>query len=797
MISCPAGLAQTAQDLQAARNLHRQGELESALVAYRQLIADPTQTPADRGTAANNACVILLNSGRYPAALEACMQARDLRLESNDQPRLARTLNNLAAVLEASGQYEPAMARYLEALTINEQIEDWESVAINLANLGVLATQAGFYGSALNYYDTVEALAKEHHDEAWAPVQLSFAALNRGVVLERVGAFGEALDAFRSTNPALMSRQEQATVKINTGVAYRNLGDPFRALQEFSLAEALIPTDDPVALSNLWLDRALVQHLNLYDFAAAQTAYEKALELAETGGAQSEKLTTLYYLGRLHFDQGDPQRARALFQQVLEQASNIGAQQGQWSALEGLARISLAENRPNEALTQLQSAMDIIESTRAGLDEGRLRLEFFGAQRSVYGLAVEAAWQHFQNTGDSAHSAAAFAIVQRAKSRELLTRLDANASLQITEFAATPNELLLEYFFGENFLYLWVLSPDSLQMQQLGDATKIRDKIMATYQELKNYGTTGSVTGLSSLLTEPVAQLLTSSTSLRIAPDGLLFHLPFELLEANGNILLDNHIISYTPSAALHYFKNSTLKSKPVWSFAGFGAVDSDRHDLAGRYKLPALPGATQELQNLDQMLPGRHTLSLATQATEKRFFEVLSEGASIVHVASHTVFDDRLGPAIVLWPDNESDGLLFPQEIVERSFNIDLTVLAACSTAIGGIEDGRAIGSLTGALLSAGSSAVLATLWDINDTYTTFFMGQFYSELQKGLTPDVALANTKNQLRSQSMDNQSWAAFVLIGNSGPLIKTGPDFRFLAAGLILLLGWWLLSRRSN
>lgn len=181
---CPATRA---SDLDTARDLHREGLYDRALSAYRVPVGDENQPAADRATAANNACVILLDTGLYPSALAACETARTMRLELGDTPRLARTLNNLAAVLEASGQYERAMESYVEALAINQQLEDWESVAINYGNLGVLATQTGELGSALSYYDRVEALATLHSSEPWAPIQIRFANINRSVVLEKIG----------------------------------------------------------------------------------------------------------------------------------------------------------------------------------------------------------------------------------------------------------------------------------------------------------------------------------------------------------------------------------------------------------------------------------------------------------------------------------------------------------------------------------------------------------------------------------------------------------------------------------
>lgn len=611
-------------------------------------------------------------------------------------------------------------------------------------------------------------------------------------------AFSEALTAFRSIDTTTMSAEGAATVRNNTGAAYRNLGDPVRALREFDLTAELISDADPAAVSNLWLNRALVLHLNLRDLTAAQNAYAKALAFAETSGGGSEQLTALYYLARLHFDRSNNEQAGALFQQALQLAVDTGALEGQWSALEGLARIALQQQRPDAAYAHLDTAMDIIESTRAGLNEGRLRLDFFGSQRSVYALAVEAAWQRLEKTGDAAYSEAAFRVSQRSKARELLTSLSASDSIPIDRLTPAPNELLLEYFFGDQNLYLWLLGDSGLITRQLGPAQAIRDAVAEAHDDLQRHGRSNQLDRLSAALLAPVAAMLGDHDRLRIAPDGILFHLPFELLRVNGNSLLDNHVVSYTPSASVNSTTTSRIAADRKWVFAGFGAVDSGAHASAARYALPALPAAEDELRALDRQLPGRHHLSLGTDATERRFLDVLASGAGIVHVATHTVFDDHLGPAIVLSPDTQSDGLLFPAEIVRGRLNMDLTVLAACSTAIGGIEDGRAISSLTGALLSAGSASVLATLWDVDDQYTGFFMQQFYRQLGRGIAPAAALRNTKKTLRDGSTGGTTpWAAFVLMGDTGVFIDRSPRYGLLAGGIIALLGWLMFRRQTR
>jgi CHAT domain-containing protein len=169
-----------------------------------------------------------------------------------------------------------------------------------------------------------------------------------------------------------------------------------------------------------------------------------------------------------------------------------------------------------------------------------------------------------------------------------------------------------------------------------------------------------------------------------------------------------------------------------------------------------------------------------------------------VVHLATHTVIDERLGhaAAVLLSASAGDDGLLSPPEIAALDDRSDLTVLAACSTALGSGEEGQAFASLTGSFLAAGSRAVVATLWDVGDAETAVFMEQFYFELGRGRAPSEALRAVKRRLRADPRWNRPslWAGYVLIGDAPPVV---PRWRtraaWTAAGVTLLLGLAILA----
>ena len=79
----------------------------------------------------------------------------------------------------------------------------------------------------------------------------------------------------------------------------------------------------------------------------------------------------------------------------------------------------------------------------------------------------------------------------------------------------------------------------------------------------------------------------------------------------------------------------------------------------------------------------------------------------------------------------------------------------------------------LTRAFLQAGSSSVLATLWQVDDRSTVDLMKDFYTHLEDtGVQGDKAVALAQAQRALRATEDYShpyyWAPFVLVGAAQP-----------------------------
>jgi CHAT domain-containing protein len=315
---------------------------------------------------------------------------------------------------------------------------------------------------------------------------------------------------------------------------------------------------------------------------------------------------------------------------------------------------------------------------------------------------------------------------------------------------------------------------------------------------------------LSSALLSDVK--LAADTKLYVAPDGVLQYLPFELLSLPGQgALLNATTISYLPSAsALAWLRART--PSPDLELLAFGDVPARGADprapadaLLTDFVLPPLTETARELAAAQRSLPGRQQVLTGAAASEGAWHSSAGQSVAVVHVAAHALVDERpgRGAAILLAADEREDGLLHPDEIVADRHPAALTILAACHSAADVLENGRALGSLTGAFLAAGSNAVIATLWDVDDTTTAAFMEQLYYEIGQGSPAAEALRRVKVRLSGDPRwsNPSSWSGYVLIGDAhSPLVRGSVLTRIVIAALLLLalaISAWLWARRRR
>ncbi len=217
-----------------------------------------------------------------------------------------------------------------------------------------------------------------------------------------------------------------------------------------------------------------------------------------------------------------------------------------------------------------------------------------------------------------------------------------------------------------------------------------------------------------------------------------LDRLPWPALRFGGRYLVDQHPIA--SALSLHALASASVgaPSDPV-TVVG---------DPAGN-----LPAAAQEAREIGARLRSEPLIGpRATRASVTR-----APRAAVLHVATHTHSGPR-GDELEL-----ADGPLDAEQILRARLSPRLTVLASCWSGAAG--RGSATGSLAQAFLTAGSPAVLASLWSVDDDATRRLARAFY-DAGGAEQPLAALARVQTQSARDGVPVATWSSLALFVTS-------------------------------
>jgi CHAT domain-containing protein len=269
---------------------------------------------------------------------------------------------------------------------------------------------------------------------------------------------------------------------------------------------------------------------------------------------------------------------------------------------------------------------------------------------------------------------------------------------------------------------------------------------------------------LRTLLISPVEKkgLLAGVRSLVLVPQGTLNYLPFAALPiVKGNqltFLAEQYEISEVPSALLVLNPAKTRTRDPVHVLA--------MAPTSSRLKF-AIPEA-REIAALFEPASDAVTGSRATETT----FKAMAGQYDIIHFATHGFFNrtNPLFSGLDLEPDGSNDGRLEVYEVMSLHLNARLVTLSACDTALGSgaysdVPAGDEFVGLSRAFLEAGSDAVLASLWKVNDRSALVMMGRIYRAMKTHDGPQsLALAQRSMIMDPKYRHPVYWAPFVYFG---------------------------------
>jgi CHAT domain-containing protein len=811
------GLAYTyLGDLPRARAAHR---------AARDAAHRIGETLLEAHGLANEAMVDIWE-GDAPPAIARLDTARALYRKIGFAAGEENALGQLATAFELTGEEDRAFAALDSALTIARRLGLAEEEADLLRLLGGLHVRVGDYRRALRYYGEAEALMRGAGLTAnlgsllrgSADVQLRLGSLPRAdeQLREALRLHTASAEPFDQLNDLLLGaeidfrrggiaraeprlREARAVAdRVNTrgtriavSLTEADLADrasnPRRVLTSLrSVAPDMAAGD----FGSEWVASSLAaraySRLGVLDSAVIEG--RKALAAVERlrGELASEALRSTYVTDRADV-YGD---LVLTLLRLNRPAEAFGVADGARSRglLDHLSSArTTASGALSRELMQSEAILRRIDSLVQRLRETEPR------PTPERGAAAKLADVPFLTELAAARSDYEALLLRAAQRDHRSTAVLGIQAVRLDEVRAAlePDEVLLEYLLTPDRLLVFVVTASGLRTLQSeidGATLTQRARLLRDLWGVRSDNWRQGIAAAGALhrtLIAPVrdAGAFRGAKRILIVPHGMLGQVPFAALqdEVSGRFLAQDFAVVNLPSAAAL----SVLRER-------LPATGGDLVSGQGFAPFPTeLPATEPEVRAFRSSLPGV-AIKTGTRATESAVRRALA-GSGVVHVATHGILNvnNPMFSRIELSrsPDSGDDGRLEVHEILGMAIRSPLVFFSGCETgaALEWTDDpvrGTADLTLAQAVLAAGATNVIMTLWRIEDAGAAVFAGRFYRNLG-GMPVADAFAAAQREMAADPRYTSPyyWAGYTLSG-AGRLDAqiTGAESVLLMAG---------------
>ncbi|MGH9938995.1 MAG: CHAT domain-containing protein [Blastocatellia bacterium] len=771
----------------------------------------------------------LIEIGQYGLAHTRLFEAVRLWRQTRQSERAIRALLHLAEDDRKAHRWQPALQCYLQVLRFPALSGQVKASALN--SVAQLYTHLHQFHLAAEYYQQALRLArrlKERRNEAAALIGLAAVGAEQGAIVQARAYLEQARQVAGQTNDKKAMASTLSLVGRAYGVqgqlaaAREALEQALRLQQETNDQEGETQSRRLLSESNLnsgQLQAALeqadqaVKLANLLKISELQWRAYLALARAQRALGRDEESVKSYYRAYVFIEM-----QRLLY--FSADAFKITLLAERQAPYRELADLLIERGRADEAFAVIERArsratLDLLANARRR-DAPLRSLESNAALREIAQRITRLRAELRSAQPDGQQEAARQAELAEAERRleearwaaemERLNHFARPATLKEARRAMRrPQETLLEFFLGEKQSYVWLISAEEVQWAALPGQAEIEEKVRPYLEMLgakppqaflerealkqKRLGEQ-----IFNMLLGQFAERLSASQRLTIAPDGLLYYLPFETLIRDGRYLIEQHEIHYIPSASVLKLlprspENEDPQARmellvfgdpvfaPAPKIASRGRTPSGNVSRqfwsSSSLRLPPLPNTRAEAFLISEPFPpDRKQVYLGRAATEEAFKREPLEIYRRIHFATHSLIDEqfpaRSGIVLALADEPQEDGLLGVAEITELKLDCDLVVLSACQTGRGRLVRGEGIVGLTRAFLYAGARSVTVSLWNVSDLSTARLMRSFYHHLASGTGMAAALRRAKLEMIERDKVTRHpyyWAPFVLVGN--------------------------------
>ncbi|WP_150476531.1 CHAT domain-containing protein [Streptomyces alboniger] len=327
--------------------------------------------------------------------------------------------------------------------------------------------------------------------------------------------------------------------------------------------------------------------------------------------------------------------------------------------------------------------------------------------------------------------------------------------------------LLVDYFLSDERLTLFLLRAewDSVRVATPPmTPEQLREGCRDFQRQVVDDHNAGSAswTRLSTSLTAPLAPHLRSGDLVYLAPHGILHGLPLHALPCGSTqALAAAHPVAYTPTAGLlPLVQNPAKGTGKLESCAAFGVVfEQEAREVAGLFDAEAIVSDVLRVDDIPQLCRGKDICHFSCHG----YFN------SVDPLSSGLLLADE-GPRCAYGP---AATVMTARHIMDMELRAELVCLSACQSALSEVSTGDELVGLIRAVLYAGASSIVASLWSVDAETTREMMTVFYRRLRDHyrhtgtIDKASALQQAQQEMICQAGARSSfqWAPFVLIGD--------------------------------
>jgi CHAT domain-containing protein/tetratricopeptide (TPR) repeat protein len=617
------------------------------------------------------------------------------------------------------------------SLTSKNVVEALHSIAVIHANLGLHRTSIANLRRCIELNSAMVHRGRLLTDQR--ALAVSLAAL--GDMEGAKAALDEALRLCAvQVEPAGRQRSGLAWTEDRVRYQLTRFDDAWRVLQARAQLTAYYDRDSAEADLNLALQ--VIERLR-----------ERVLSDERRIAAQNELITVYEDLIALHADRfaatGDQAAAQATFLNIERAKSRVLAEMLSEQDLPAPYGVT-PEQIEDEARLRAEAACleADIESGAGDVLANVERLEAVLAD-------LDALWDHI-----------AVAVSDGGAEYVSLRRADPIEAVEVAALIAEAGgeTCLVNYYALPDRVLIIVLDPDTGELnmaQQAVTRAEIRDWVAVRPDDPPPPDLRLKYWSLDfwPLLVAPLAGMVRPGVGICFAPHDAIHSLPLHALEPGdgGMPLIEDHAISYTPSASILRFVLRRPRSD-----AGEALVIGypDRPDEVPIEHTRVEAEAVADVLGCTAMTGvDASCVEAARQMPQAR----------LVHIACHHRFDAGrpMHSALLL-----TDCDLTAQRLLELRLSADLVTLSACQSGVSRRRPGDELLGTLRALIYAGTRAVVVSLWNADDVATAQLMSDFYRTfVQEGVEKREALRRAEMALREMHPSGALWAPFVMFGD--------------------------------